>query len=239
VALALFVSFMTGYITPTTIPTTEMLSRGSPSLLDAGVAFFAGVIGAYATARRGIPAALAGVAIAAALMPPLCTVGLGMAFGNTDLALGAMILFLTNIGSMSLAGWSVFFWLGMRPQEDETNPIKVLQRRRYTSFAAVSILMAPIIYMLFTLGQQSQDARIVEDELSAFFLQSEVTEVEIHPEENPPRIVVVIRMGRQPRTSEVREAEDKLEDRFGYDLDLELIVQRRVRPIQPLETDDD
>ena len=60
------VALAVGAVVPIDAPTEEMLARGSPTLVDLGVALSAGVVGAYATARKDIPAALAGVAIAAA-----------------------------------------------------------------------------------------------------------------------------------------------------------------------------
>jgi uncharacterized hydrophobic protein (TIGR00271 family) len=67
---ALLVALLVGWISSTIIVTAEMAARGNVTFLDMGVALASGVIGAYATARKDIPSALAGVAIAAALMPP-------------------------------------------------------------------------------------------------------------------------------------------------------------------------
>src|SRR5690606_3546905 len=95
IIVSIFVAIGAGLLSSLSSPTSEMLIRSNPTLLDALVAFASGVVGAYATARKDIPAALAGVAIAAALMPPLCTVGLGLALGNQALASGSMLLFIT------------------------------------------------------------------------------------------------------------------------------------------------
>lgn len=78
-------------------PTLEMLSRGGPHLLDLAVAFVSGVAAAYATSRPNLLAALPGVAIAAALVPPLATAGLALSMGEFDLFVGAGLLFLTNM----------------------------------------------------------------------------------------------------------------------------------------------
>ncbi|MEO1166742.1 MAG: DUF389 domain-containing protein, partial [Chloroflexota bacterium] len=86
--LALLISIVFGLLLPLQTPTSEMLSRGSPSFLDAAVALVSGLVAAFALARKEIPVALAGVAIAAALMPPICTIGLGIALGRPELAMG-------------------------------------------------------------------------------------------------------------------------------------------------------
>lgn len=116
VLLALLISVVLGWIFPNQL-TSEMLARGNPSIADAGVALFSGLVAAYANARKDVPAALAGVAIAAALMPPVCTIGLGMAYGNPALSLGATLLFLTNISWIIFGGTMTFIWLGMRATE--------------------------------------------------------------------------------------------------------------------------
>jgi uncharacterized hydrophobic protein (TIGR00271 family) len=112
---SLLVALLVGWISSTSIVTSEMAGRGNVTFLDMGVALASGIIGAYAKARKDIPSALAGVAIAAALMPPLVTVGLAISFREWALAQGASLLFLTNIVSITLAAWVTFLWLGLRP----------------------------------------------------------------------------------------------------------------------------
>ena len=90
ILLALGVSYVAGLISVTTIITSEMAARGNPTFLDLAVALASGVIGAYAAGRKSIPSAAAGVAIAAALMPPLCTVGLAYAFGDYSFIQGGI-----------------------------------------------------------------------------------------------------------------------------------------------------
>jgi uncharacterized hydrophobic protein (TIGR00271 family) len=113
IPLALVVASLCGLLVRGRDPTSEMLARSTPTFLDVLVAFVSGLMGAYATARKEIPSALAGVAIAAALMPPLCTLGLELSEGRVNLGLHAGLLFLINITCISLAGWVVFYWVGM------------------------------------------------------------------------------------------------------------------------------
>jgi len=105
-----------GLAVPDGSPTAEMLARTYPTLLDLGVALVCGAAGAYALCRKDVSASLPGVAIAAALMPPLTTVGLGLAMGSSRIADGAVVLFLANLVAISAAGGLVFLWLGFRPE---------------------------------------------------------------------------------------------------------------------------
>ncbi|NCF69003.1 MAG: DUF389 domain-containing protein [Chloroflexi bacterium] len=96
-------------------PTDEILARTQPNFLDLLVALASGAAAAYAISRSEVGAALPGVAIAAALVPPLAVVGYGLGTAQFDSALGAMFLFLTNLAAIVLAAAIVFLLLGFRP----------------------------------------------------------------------------------------------------------------------------
>lgn len=95
-------------------PTREMLARGGPGLLDLFVAFAAGLAAAYASSRPGLIAALPGVAIAAALVPPIATSGLALSLGDFSLALGALLLFGINMVTIVLAAMASLWAVGIR-----------------------------------------------------------------------------------------------------------------------------
>lgn len=137
--LAIAVGLLMGLAVPAVSPMTEVLDRAHPTLLDLGVALVSGAAGAYALCRKDVSAALPGVAIAAALMPPLTTVGLGLALADSRIAGGALVLFLTNLIAISAAGGLIFLWLGFRPE-----PGKQKRRRVFRSgvLGTVLLLMA-------------------------------------------------------------------------------------------------
>ncbi len=93
----------------------EIMTRTRPTPFDLGIALAGGATAAYAMAQPRLSAALPGVAIATALMPPVCTVGIGLSLGDLDIAIGAGLLFLTNLAAISFAGIIVFAALGFRP----------------------------------------------------------------------------------------------------------------------------
>ena len=112
---ALIIGFLMGMVAaPMTGLTSEMASRGGPSLLDMGVAFASGVAASYCLARPKLGAALAGVAIAAALVPPIATVGIALSFGETVVARGAALLFATNVVAIVLGAAINFYAAGIR-----------------------------------------------------------------------------------------------------------------------------
>jgi uncharacterized hydrophobic protein (TIGR00271 family) len=92
----------------------EVQSRAQPSVFDLGIALAGGAAGAYAAVKMKGAAALVGVAIATALMPPLCSVGIGIAINDASLSEGAGLLFLTNLVAIVFAALLVFGALGLR-----------------------------------------------------------------------------------------------------------------------------
>ena len=94
-------------ITPLGQLTEELSSRTMPTILDVGVAFFGGLAGIIASSRKSKTSAIPGVAIATALMPPLCTAGFGAATANLPVFLGATYLFFINAFFISLATYLI------------------------------------------------------------------------------------------------------------------------------------
>lgn len=94
--------------------TGELAARGEPTLLDLGVAFASGIAASYCLARPHLSGALAGVAIAAALVPPIATVGICLSLGETMTARGAALLFGTNVVAIVLGAAANFFAAGIR-----------------------------------------------------------------------------------------------------------------------------
>jgi uncharacterized hydrophobic protein (TIGR00271 family) len=106
--IAAVLGLLTNFLTTITI-SGEMAARDEPSLLDLLVALFSGVAAAYAMSRPNLLSALPGVAIAAALVPPIATAGMALTMGDSKLGGGALLLFFTNIVAIVL-GTAVTFW---------------------------------------------------------------------------------------------------------------------------------
>jgi len=94
--------------------TSQLAARGEPTLLDLGVAFVSGVAAAYCLARPKLSGALAGVAIAAALVPPIATAGICLATGQFATSQGAALLFGTNVVAIVIGAACNFFVAGVR-----------------------------------------------------------------------------------------------------------------------------
>ena len=110
-SVAVFVSLLASTVyfmlTPLGQLTPELLSRTKPTLLDVGVAIFGGLAGIIANSRKEKSNAIPGVAIATALMPPLCTAGYGIANGSNAIFWGAFYLFFINAVFISLSTYII------------------------------------------------------------------------------------------------------------------------------------
>lgn len=103
------------WVMPLELPTAEMKARMSPTLLDLLIAVISGVACAYANAKEEIAKSLAGVAIAVALVPPLSVAGIGLGWGDWNMAAGASLLLVTNLVGIALAASATFLVLGFAP----------------------------------------------------------------------------------------------------------------------------
>ncbi len=121
VALAVGLSGFMVWLLPFHSITNEVLARTNPNLLDLGIALFSGLAGAVAVSRSSSASGvttLPGVAIAVALMPPLCAIGFGLGDGaNTQIMGGAGLLFLTNLVAITTCAFLVFLLIGMNTPE--------------------------------------------------------------------------------------------------------------------------
>lgn len=169
VLLAVSMGFFTALIVPGTQITQEILSRGNPSLLDLGVALISGAAAAYAISRKNVSAALAGVAIAAALAPPLASVGIGLQAREWGIAGGALLLFLTNMVSIVTSGGLTFSLLGFRPELGRT---KIFHR----GMRGVMLLLLLVILPLWVLTARSLQQVNLNRQIAAA-LQAEIQQI--------------------------------------------------------------
>jgi len=136
--IALSLSALMAFILPFQEITNEIEGRLHPSTLDLLVAVLSGIAGAFANARENIAKSLPGVAIAVALVPPLCVSGIGIGWLNFDVFYGAMLLFLTNLTGIIMAAGVSFMAIGFAPFSRAKKGIAL-------SIFMVAIISVPLI----------------------------------------------------------------------------------------------
>jgi uncharacterized hydrophobic protein (TIGR00271 family) len=160
--VSLLGGFLVGLCTPSLEePTREMLARGGPGLLDLVVAFAAGLAAAYASSRPSLIAALPGVAIAAALVPPIATSGLALSLGDFPLAIGALLLFGINMVTIVLASMASLWAVGLR---------NLKKTSRWTVAAGTAVIVAVLALGVY-LSLEPREFELT-DELPAGLVQA-------------------------------------------------------------------
>ena len=154
VSISLCVSLLYFLITPLSLNNpTELLARTRPTIFDVMIALFGGFAGIFEQCRKEKGTVFAGVAIATALMPPLCTAGFGLATGNIGSFLGALYLFCINCLFITLATYFLvrYFRFKKAEYDDERFGLKT---QRITTLLIV-IFLIPSIWSAVTLVKQT------------------------------------------------------------------------------------
>lgn len=152
--VGLLVSTIYFYVSPFKEVQPELLSRTAPNFYDILIAFFGGIVGAVAITRveKGNP--IPGVAIATALMPPLCTAGYGLALGNLKFFFGAMYLYSINCVFICIATFFIvkFLKYPIKKQLDEKHQKQV----KNGITILITLLVLPSIYFAYQLFQEKK-----------------------------------------------------------------------------------
>ncbi|WPO77321.1 DUF389 domain-containing protein [Flavobacterium sp. KACC 22761] len=146
------------YISPFKDAQSELLARTSPNIYDILIAFFGGLVGVIAVTRveKGNP--IPGVAIATALMPPLCTAGYGLALGNYIYFLGALYLYTINCVFICIATFVIVKYLKY-PVAKQLD-VKSEKRVKYGISILILFLIVPSVYFAYQLYiQKSYNSR--------------------------------------------------------------------------------
>lgn len=154
VVLSVITAFLFFYLFPLRDESSELLARTKPDIRDVLIAFFGGLALVIARAKKGtIASVIFGVAIATALMPPLCTVGFGLAIGKPWYAAGAMYLFIINTIFIGLATFLVIKFLRF-PMVRYANSHRRRLIARLASITGI-LVMIPAGFTFYQVFQES------------------------------------------------------------------------------------
>ena len=167
VCISLAASFLYFLITPLSLSNpTELLARTNPTIYDVLIALFGGFAGILEQCRKEKGTVFSGVAIATALMPPLCTAGFGLASGNLGYFLGALYLFFINCLFIMLATYISVKYFRFRQTEYDDQATG--RRTKRISSILIILFIVPSIWSAVTLIRQNN----FEENAIAFVEQS-------------------------------------------------------------------
>jgi len=196
-AIAIITSTSYFLLSPLSDAQSELLARTNPTLLDVFVAFFGGLAGIMAGSRKEKTNVIPGVAIATALMPPLCTAGFGLATGQFHYFFGAFYLFLLNSIFICLATIIVVRYLKF-PLVDFLDPTKERKARRIILGFSIIIIL-PSLWIFYNVVQESLFYRRANQFVSAVIEYDEnvITDRMLEYDNELNQIVVVLEGGKR------------------------------------------
>lgn len=164
IAIAIITSTLYFYIIDFGEITDEILSRTRPTLLDIFVAIFGGIAGIISIARKDLSTTLPGVAIATALMPPLCVTGYGIASGDADIAAKSFYLFFLNTFFVALATYLIIRLLKFPFKKY----VKRAERLRNTAVILLftAIVVIPSIFIFKNVIRDTKEKTIIKQFLT-------------------------------------------------------------------------
>ena len=138
---------------------TEIMARTRPTIYDVLIALFGGLAGILENCRKERGTVLSGVAIATALMPPLCTAGYGLAKGNLHFFLGAMLLFLINCVFIILATYIMTKYLRFKSAE-YPNPATAKKARTFMTIAILAVTIPSLWSAVLMVGENNFERNV-------------------------------------------------------------------------------
>lgn len=217
IIIALIGSTLFFFVSPINIPSDELMARTSPSFYDVLIALFGGIAGIIGTTRVEKTNVIPGVAIATALMPPLCTVGFGIANADFFYVQKAFYLFAINAFYIILA---TFFIVRIMSINDIFNPPSIFKKRlNIIITSGALILTIPSIFLALDIA--ANDAKFLSASADQFVEENIksydriIIDTQVDTEN---QIITVISVGTPITEEDIANYEEMLKDYYldGY-----------------------
>lgn len=212
---SLLVSTIYFFLSPFKEAQSELLARTSPNIYDVLIAFFGGLVGVIAITRveKGNP--IPGVAIATALMPPLCTAGYGLATGNFKFFFGALFLYTINCVFIGIATFFIVKYLKYPP----VNFVNKKEEKKVQNIVTIVsvLILIPSVYFAYSLYKEQKFRQEVNE-----FIENEIVDKgntliykKINFLSNPKKIELAL-LSKKLTEQEISVLNDKL-SYYGID----------------------
>ena len=209
ITIAVLASALYFYISPVQAATSELLARTEPNIFDVFIAIFGGLAGIIGQTRKTLDNVIPGVAIATALMPPLCTAGYGLANGNWHYFFGASYLFFINAFFIFFASFIVLkgvYSLPFHKQAEEVN------RRNQLIFLVIGLIMAiPSIYAGYDMTIKYSESNHMEQFIKNDINQEGRRQVIDYSLDQTNKLVDIVVIGAPVTSEEQAQLDDKLQ----------------------------
>lgn len=227
IGLVIFSSFaFTVLIGLNVDPTFEILARTTPNVLDLFVAIISGGAAAYAISRKTVAAALPGVAISAALVPPLCVVGYGLGVVNLSVAFGAFLLFGTNVIAIIVSSMIVFLLLGFRPYQFKKEKL-LFRKNLMTAILFLLLISVPLINATISGSRFLYDEKLIRSVIhdNSVVLDLDIDQVDIYKKNDTYFVTVNILVYNELNMDNLfNSLNSSIENRINNNIELSIRV---------------
>ena len=207
--IAVLASALYFYISPVQTATSELLARTEPNIFDVFIAIFGGLAGIIGQTRKTLDNVIPGVAIATALMPPLCTAGYGLANGNWTYFFGASYLFFINAFFIFFAAFIVLKGVYSLPFHEQAEE---RIRRNQLIFLVIGLIMAiPSIYAGYDMTIKYSESNHMEQFIKNDINQEGRRQVIDYSLDQTNKLVDIVVIGAPVTSEERAQLDDKLQ----------------------------
>ncbi|MBF1765349.1 MAG: DUF389 domain-containing protein [Veillonella sp.] len=209
ITIAVLASALYFYISPVQAATSELLARTEPNIFDVFIAIFGGLAGIIGQTRKTLDNVIPGVAIATALMPPLCTAGYGLASGNWTYFFGASYLFFINAFFIFFAAFIVLKGVYSLPFHEQAEE---RIRRNQLIFLVIGLIMAiPSIYAGYDMTIKYTESNHLEQFIKNDINQDGRRQVIDYSLDRKNKLVDIVAIGVPVTSEEQAQLDDKLQ----------------------------
>ena len=213
---------------------SEVLARTHPTPIDLTIALAGGMAAAFALAMPSISAALPGVAIATALMPPLCTVGIGVAMGRWDVAGGALLLFITNAVTIAFAAMLVFAAVGFSIKREDGH---IVPRAFAITAGFTLLLLFPLTWLGVQFFRDATENRMINEVVAGEVIRydAELADLEVTSQDETLHITLTIRTTKPLLYEDVNQMQQDIALRLQRPVSIVVnqIFAARLDPLVP------
>lgn len=223
IVLIVLISMMFGFITPDLVmENNEVATRTSPTLFEMFIGLAAGFIGAFIVAYPKMGSAIAGVVIAAPIVPPVAIIGISLSKGDLDSAFGAMLLFVSNLIAIIFSA-VILFLISNFTTRSERGEDTSSSGFRWTLILLL-IIIVPLFFITRETTSNIKNSRIIIDIVETSFESAVVSDIKINEKETLSNIALTIRYHENVTVDQVKVLEKLLTERLNKNVFLHLQI---------------
>ncbi|MBU1130530.1 DUF389 domain-containing protein [Patescibacteria group bacterium] len=216
-------SFLIGWVSPFNEFGREVLSRTQPTIVELMVAFCAGFVAAFVIGHPGLGSFIAGVVIAAAIVPPLCVAGLSIAHQNLAQAGGAFLLFTSNLIAIILSSTIYFLLAKFKPIFTKEG-----RKRRISNIiwllVFLMVILIPLLVITKDIISQNKQYYITQKTLLANLKEGKIAELELKEKDDVLFITATLRAERNLTSWELDYLADHISQALNKSVNLQITV---------------